>query len=112
MEAYAITRYIRISAYKVRRVLSLIKNKNASEAREILKVTPGLSAKKIFKTLNSAIANFKQKNASVREEEITVSKKSAINEGPLMKRVISRSQGRAEQIMKRTSHIKVVVTND
>lgn len=112
MEAYAITRYIRISAYKVRRVLGIIKGKDANEAKEILKVTPGLSAKKILKTLDSAVANFKQKNTSVREEEISVSKKSAINEGPIMKRVISRSQGRAEQIMKRTCHIKIVVTND
>ncbi len=103
---------IRISPFKVRRVLGIIKRKRGNEAKEILKFTPGSSAKRLLKTLDSAMANFKQKNTSVKDEDIFVSKKSSVDEGPTMKRIISRSQGRAEQILKRSSHIKIVVTNE
>lgn len=110
MEAYALAKHLRMSAYKVRRVLSLIRKKGVVEARAILSYTPGAAAPLILKVLNSAAANFKNKNSSAREEDLVVMTATA-DEGQTIKRIISRSQGRAEQINKRTCHIKIVVTN-
>lgn len=111
MKAFAVARHIRMSAFKVRRILSLIRRKNVAEARQLLKFSPGAAAPRILKALNSAIANFKQKNSSARDEDVYVVIAVA-DEATTMKRIISRSQGRAEQIKKRACHIKIVVSND
>ncbi|HPP88795.1 MAG TPA: 50S ribosomal protein L22 [bacterium] len=108
MEAYAIAKSIRMSAYKVRRVLSLIRKLSVFEAREILKYMPGAAAPRVLKVLNSAIANFKNKNSGIDENSLIVTSAVA-DEGPTMKRIISRSQGRAERINKRTCTIKISV---
>ncbi|MBP7651905.1 50S ribosomal protein L22 [Candidatus Dependentiae bacterium] len=111
MEAYAIAKHIRMSAYKVRRILALIRKKDALESKNILKYVPGAASPRILKVLNSAVANLKQKNTTLRDEDITV-KTAVADEGQSIRRIISRSQGRAEQIKKRTCHIKIVVSND
>ncbi|HPG32065.1 MAG TPA: 50S ribosomal protein L22 [bacterium] len=111
MKAYAIAKHIRMSAYKVRRILALIRYKDAAEAKNLLKFVPGGASPRILKVLNSAVANLKQKNSGLREEDIIV-KKAVADEGQTIRRIISRSQGRAEQIKKRTCHIKVTVSND
>jgi len=90
--------------------MSLIRGKNIVEARNLMKFSPGVAAPRILKVLNSAIANFKQKN-SAAEEDIYV-KIATADEATTIKRIISRSQGRAEQIKKRACHIKIVVSND
>jgi len=109
MEAIAIARYVRMSAYKIRRVLSLIKNKTVKEAVEILKYMPGAAAPRVYKVLMSAQANLNKKQPANIEDVIII--EAIADEGPTMKRIISRSQGRTEQIKKRTCHIKIRVQN-
>jgi large subunit ribosomal protein L22 len=111
MNARAISKFNRMSPSKIRRVLSLIKNKSVAESLQILKFTPGAAAPKVLKTVKSAAANLKQQNAVLKDEEIFVTKVVA-NAGPIIKRFRPRAQGRATLERKRTSHIEIVVTND
>jgi large subunit ribosomal protein L22 len=111
MEAYALAKYIRMSPYKIRRVLTLIRRENAEDAMNKLKFMPGKAAPLVFKVVKSAVANLKQKDASAKENEIYITEAIA-NEGKTIKRMMPRAQGRANIINKRTSHIKVTVSND
>jgi large subunit ribosomal protein L22 len=106
--AYAKIKYIRISPFKARQVLNLIKNKNAQESINILKFTPKKAARIILKVLNSAIANFKQKKQDISLNDLWI-KEAYVDNGPILKRTIPRAFGRANLIRKRTSHITIRV---
>ncbi|HHT40510.1 MAG TPA: 50S ribosomal protein L22 [Actinomyces sp.] len=112
MEAKAQARYVRVTPLKARRVVNEIRNKNALEATNILRFAPQAVAKDVNKVLMSAMANarVKAENAGERfkEEDLYVLE-AYVNEGPTMKRFRPRAQGRAAQILKRTSHITLVV---
>lgn len=112
MEAKAQARYVRVTPLKARRVVNEIRNKNALEATNILRFAPQTVAKDVNKVLMSAMANarVKAENAGERfkEEDLYVLE-AYVNEGPTMKRFRPRAQGRAAQILKRTSHITLVV---
>jgi large subunit ribosomal protein L22 len=107
MEAKATAKYVRISSTKVGVVLDLIRGKNASEASAILKFTPKFAAVEIAKVLKSAVANA-ENNENLDVSRLYVSEAYA-NQGPTLKRWRPRAQGRAYQILKRSSHITVVV---
>ena len=107
MEARAILKYERISARKVKIVIDTIKNKNVSEALAILKTTPKAASPIVEKLLKSAIANA-ENNHNMNVDELVVSEAFA-NQGPTLKRIMPRAQGRANRIRKRTSHITVVL---
>ena len=104
-EARAKVSYARISSRKVKAVIDLIRNKNAGEAMAILKLTPKAAAEIVEKLLASAIANA-ENNMDV--DKLYVAEVYA-NQGPTLKRVMPRAQGRAFRIRKRTSHITVVL---
>ena len=111
-EARAVARHVRVSPQKARRVIDLIRGKQATDAVSVLKFAPQGAAEPILKVLESAIANarFKADAAAVRFDERDLIIASAfIDEGPTMKRFRPRAQGRAGRINKRTSHITVVV---
>ena len=111
-EARAVARHVRVTPQKARRVLDLIRGKQATDAVSVLKFAPQGAAEPILKVLESAIANarFKADAAAVRFDERDLIIASAfIDEGPTMKRFRPRAQGRAGRINKRTSHITVVV---
>jgi large subunit ribosomal protein L22 len=112
MEAKAQARYVRVTPLKARRVVNEIRNKNALEAANILRFAPQAVARDVNKVLMSAMANarVKAENAGERfkEEDLYVLE-AYVNEGPTMKRFRPRAQGRAAQILKRTSHITLVV---
>ena len=112
MEAKASARVVRVTPMKARRVVNLIRGKQAEEARAILKFAPPGASEPVYKIVASAIANARQKATQeglpFREEELFVSE-AFVNEGPTMKRIQPRAQGRAYRINKRTSHITVVV---
>jgi large subunit ribosomal protein L22 len=97
---------------KARRVVNLIRGKQASEAMAILKFAPQQASEPIFKLVQSAVANAKviadKQNLSVDEDDLFVSR-AFVDEGTTLKRFMPRAQGRAFQILKRTSHITIVV---
>ena len=106
-EARAKLSYARISSRKVKAVIDLIRNKNVGEAMAILKLSPKAAAEIVEKLLKSAIANA-ENNFGMDAEKLYVSEIFA-NQGPTLKRVRPRAQGRAFRIRKRTSHITVVL---
>lgn len=112
MEAVARVRHIRVTPMKARRVVNLIRGKQASEALAILKFAPQAASEPIFKLVQAAVANAKVKadasNTFLNEDDLFVSA-AFVDEGTTLKRFQPRAQGRAFQILKRTSHITVVV---
>lgn len=107
MEAKAVARYIRVSPFKARQVIDLVRGKEVGEALSILKYTPRKAAKIIEKVLNSAIANAEH-NLEIDSNKLIV-KKAFVDEGPTMKRWRARAFGRGASIFKRMSHITIVV---
>ncbi|MDR2492943.1 MAG: 50S ribosomal protein L22 [Coriobacteriales bacterium] len=106
MEARAIARYVRVSPRKARMVVDLIRGKEVIRAREILQFSERNVAEVVEKVLNSAIANAER--TGVKAESLKVVKTFA-DEGPTLKRIRPRAKGTASRILKRTSHITVVV---
>ena len=107
MEARAVLRYARISPRKVKIVLDLIRNKPANVAMGILNNTPKAASEYLTKLLASAIANAENNNG-MKAGNLYVEECYA-NQAPTMKRIKPRAQGRAYRILKRTSHITVVL---
>ena len=103
-------RYLRVSAYKAREVLDLIRGKAVAEADEILQFSPRAAAVVIRKCLASAVANA-QHNDELDPETLYVSACYA-DEGPTLKRWRARARGRATRIEKKTCHMSVVLTPD
>jgi large subunit ribosomal protein L22 len=100
-------KYIRISPRKVKIVIDLIRGKSAEEAKAILTFTPKAAAPVVLKVLNSAIANGVN-NRGLNEKDLYVAEVYA-NPGPTLKRYVARSRGSASPMLKRTSHISVVL---
>lgn len=103
----AIAKHIRISPFKVRIVLDLIRGKDVNEAVAILENLPKTSATPILKVLNSAIANA-ENNLGMAKNDLYVAETFA-DGGPVLKRIQPVSKGSAHRILKRTSHITVVL---
>jgi large subunit ribosomal protein L22 len=103
----AIARYVRISSRKVKIVIDLIRGKKVNDALAILMYTPKSAAPVVEKLLNSAIANA-ENNLNMDRESLYVAEVYA-NQGPTMKRYWARSHGRADVILKRSSHITIVL---
>ena len=112
MEAIAKVRNIRITPQKARRVVNLIRGKQANEALGLLKFQPQAASEPIYKVVASAVANATVKGEStgalVDEDDLVISQ-AYVDEGVTLKRFRPRAQGRAFRINKRTSHITVVV---
>lgn len=107
MEAKAIAKYVRISPLKVNFICDEIRGKQVDEALSILQFTPKRGARVLEKVLNSAIANA-ENNHYLDRDNLYISKAYA-NDGPHMKRWKPRAKGMASPILKRSSHIGVVV---
>ena len=105
--AKAILRFTRVAPRKARAVVDLIRGRQVGEAIQILKYTPRHAAKVVEKVLYSAIANAGQKELG-DADDLTVAR-AFVDPGPIYKRSIARSMGRANPIKKRTSHITIVV---
>ncbi len=115
MEAKASARHVRVSPMKARRVVDLIRGKQATEAITVLQFAPQAASEPVRKVVESAIANARVKadQASVAfDERNLVIAAAFVDEGPTMKRFRPRAQGRAGRINKRTSHITVVVAEN
>lgn len=113
VESIARVRHIRVTPQKARRVVALIKGKQAQEALAILKFAPQGASEPIYKLVASAIANARVKadstNSYLDEQDLVVAN-AYVDEGTTLKRFQPRAQGRAFKILKRTSHITVVLS--
>lgn len=107
MEVKAVARYVRISPYKARLVTDLVKGKSVEEALTYLKFVPKRAARLVNKTLRSALANAEQ-NPNIDIDTLYI-KRIYVDEGPSMKRWRPRAMGRATRILKRSSHITVIL---
>lgn len=107
MEVKAEAKYIRMSSRKVRLVVDAIRGLNPQKALEYLKFVNKRAAGPLSKVIKSAIANAKN-NFGLKPEDLRF-KEIQVGEGPTLKRWRAVSRGRAHQIMKRTSHIKVIL---
>ncbi|AEE97323.1 MAG: large subunit ribosomal protein [Clostridiales bacterium] len=103
----AIARYIRISSRKVKVVIDLIRGKRVKDALNILRYTPKAASTVVEKLLRSAIANA-ENNLGLDADDLYVAEVYA-DQGPTLKRVHPRAQGRAYRIRKRTSHITIIL---
>jgi large subunit ribosomal protein L22 len=108
MEAKAIVRYIRITPRKANQILELIRGKDVEAAVTILHFTPKNGARIAEKLLKSAVANAVNREGKVRVSDLVV-RSAVVGAGPTMKRFLPRAQGRATPLLKRTSHLTIVV---
>jgi len=113
VESIARVRHIRVTPQKARRVVDLVRGKNAQEALAILKFAPQGASEPVFKLVASAMANARVKADAagefLDEKDLYISS-IFVDEGTTLKRFRPRAQGRASQIKKRTSHITVVLS--
>ncbi len=107
MEAKALARQIRISPQKARLVADLVRGKSVESALNTLRFMPKKGARILRKVIESALANASQ-NEAIDVDTLYV-KTIFIDGGPMLKRIMPRAQGRASRILKRSSHITVVL---
>src|SRR3954451_20013938 len=110
MEVRSIYRYAKISPFKVREVTREIQGLPVAAALDLLAFTPKKAAFLINKTLKSAIANA-ENNANLKADGLVV-KEAVVGEGPTMKRMMARARGSGSRILKRTSHIRIIMSDE
>jgi large subunit ribosomal protein L22 len=110
MQVTSTYRYARISAFKAREVTRAIQGRSASDALDLLAFSPKKAAFLVKKTLKSAIANA-ENNASLKVDTLLV-KEAVVGEGPTYKRFRARARGSASPLRKRTSHIRIILSDD
>jgi len=112
LEAKAVEKYLRISSRKVKYVIDLIKDKKVEEAMDILTFTHRQAAGAVRKAIQSASANAieNSKEYKVDQGDLFI-KEIFVTEGPTLKRFKPRARGKADRVLKRTSHITVSVTD-
>ena len=110
MQVSATAKRVRVSPQKARLVVDLVRGKRVSDALDILGFSPQKAAGVVRKVVESAIANAENNNgADIDELKIS---EIFVNEGLVMKRIKPRAKGRADRIVKRTSHITVTVSDE
>jgi large subunit ribosomal protein L22 len=111
--AIARVKHIRVTPMKARRVVDLVRGKQAAEALAILRFAPQAASEPVYKLVASAMANARVKadasNSFLDEQDLVISR-AFVDEGTTLKRFQPRAQGRAFKILKRTSHITIEVS--
>ena len=110
MQVMSTYRYAKISPFKVREVTRAIQGLPVSAALDLVSVSSKKAAGFISKTLKSAIANA-ENNANLRVDGLVV-KEATVGEGPTMKRMMPRARGSGSRILKRSSHIRIILTDE
>ncbi|MFM8810014.1 MAG: 50S ribosomal protein L22 [Chthoniobacterales bacterium] len=110
METRSIYRYARISPFKAREVTREIQGLPVQQALDLLAFTPKKAAGLVAKTLKSAVANA-ENNHQARVEALVV-REAVVGEGPTFQRFIPKARGSAGPIRKRTSHIRIIVSDE
>ena len=106
-EARSYLKFVRISPRKVKIVLDLIRGKDVQTARGILKTTPKAACEHLIKLLDRVVADA-DNNFGMDKEKLYVSE-CFVTAGPTMKRLLPRAKGSADRLLKRTSHVTIVV---
>ncbi|MFW6052530.1 MAG: 50S ribosomal protein L22 [Desulfosalsimonas sp.] len=107
MDVKATGRYMRISPQKVRKIVGAVKGRPVESGLHVLKFMPQKAAGMVEKMVRSAVANADH-NLGLDVDSLVI-KNIIVNEGPMLKRFRPRARGRATRILKRTSHITVIV---
>jgi len=110
MEVQSTYRYAKISPFKAREVTRAIQGLPVSAALDMVAFSPKKAAAMISKTLKSAVANA-ENNANLKVDGLVV-KEAIVGEGPTMKRMMARARGSGSRILKRSSHIRIVLTDE
>ena len=110
MQVSSTYRYAKISPFKVREVTRAIQGLPVSAALDLVAFSPKKAAVFISKTLKSAVANA-ENNANLRVDGLVV-KEATVGEGPTMKRMMPRARGSGSRILKRSSHIRIILTDE
>src|SRR6187399_1930587 len=110
MEVQSTYRYAKISPFKAREVTRAIQGLPVSAALDMVAFSPKKAAAMISKTLKSAVANA-ENNANLKVDGLVV-KEAIVGEGPTMKRMMTRARGSGSRILKRSSHIRIVLTDE
>jgi large subunit ribosomal protein L22 len=110
MEVKAVARYVRISPRKVRKIVGAVKGKPVGTGINSLKFMPQKAAAIVVKTLRSAVANADHNNEL--DVDALFIKNITVDQGPSLKRFRARARGRGSRILKKTSHITVVVADE
>lgn len=105
--SYAIARHVRMSPTKVRRVVDLVRGMPVNDALDVLKFAPQAASEPVYKVVASATANA-ENTEGLRADELIVSQ-AFVDEGMTLRRIRPRAKGSASRILKRGSHITVVV---
>jgi large subunit ribosomal protein L22 len=105
--SFAVARFVRITPMKARRVVEMVRGAQVDEALATLRFAPQAAAADVYKILESAVAN--ATTGEGLERGTLVVSQAMVDEGPTLKRFRPRAQGRATRILKRTSHITLVV---
>src|SRR5262245_40700088 len=110
MQVSSTYRYAKISAFKARELTRAIQGLPVSAALDLVAYSPKKAAALISKTLKSAVANA-ENNANLRVDGLVV-KEAIVGEGPTMKRMMTRARGSGSTIRKRSSHIRIILTDE
>src|SRR6476661_9252553 len=110
MEVRATYKYAKISPFKAREITREIQGLPVSAALDVVAYSPKKAAALINKTLKSAVANA-ENNANLKVDGLVV-KEAVVGEGPTIKRMMTRARGSGTGILKRTSHIRIVLTDE
>src|SRR5436853_7385058 len=110
MEVRATYKYAKISPFKAREITREIQGLPVSAALDLVAYSPKKAAVLINKTLKSAVANA-ENNANLKVDGLVV-KEAIVGEGPTMKRMMTRARGSGSRILKRSSHIRIVLTDE
>ena len=105
--SYAVARQVRVSPTKARRVVDLVRGMDVAEALDTLKFAPQAASEPVYKVVASAAANAEQTH-NLRRDDLFISQ-AFVDEGVTMRRIRPRAKGSASRILKRSSHITVVV---
>ena len=110
MEIKAKSRYMRISPQKIHQIIGAVKGKPVEQGMDILKFMPQKAARILEKTVRSAVANADQ--TPDMDIDTLVIRNITADQGPSLKRFRARARGRGTRILKRTSHITVILAED
>ncbi|MHB1845790.1 MAG: 50S ribosomal protein L22 [Deltaproteobacteria bacterium] len=110
MISTAMLRHLRLAPRKVRVVADLVRGQPVGEALSLLRFTPKAAAKPLAKLLRSAVANAEFGGKDVDVDRLVV-QTITVDQGPTLRRFMPRAMGRASRINKKTSHVKVVLSN-
>lgn len=105
--SYAIARHVRMTPMKVRRVVDMVRGMDVVDALTVLQFAPQAASEPVYKVVASAAANA-ETTAALRIEDLFISQ-AFVDEGVTMRRIRPRAKGSASRILKRASHITVVV---